>query len=58
MPWRHIFSKVGSLDQFEEEFICNMVEAKLEEIDFTSPDKEDYNEKISLKSQVSSEECI
>ena len=37
------FSSVSSLDHFEDEFVYNMVEAEIQDIDFKTNNEEDYN---------------
>ena len=37
------FSSVSTLDTFTEEFVYNMVQSELQDIYFSSTNKEDYN---------------
>ena len=37
------FSSVSSLNNFTEEFVYNMVQSELQDIDFSSTNEEDYN---------------
>ena len=37
------FSGISSLDNFTEEFVYNMVQSGLQDIDFSSTNEEDYN---------------
>ena len=44
------FSNINSLDDFDDEFVYNMVEAEMQEIDFKTDNEEDYN--CSLQSDL------
>ena len=43
------FEKVSSLDNFAVEFVFNMVQAEMQEINFSSKDEEDYNCSFSFR---------